>query len=234
NALSAAMLAALQYSLDELAQDECIRVVALAAAAKAFCAGHDLKEMRANPEREYQQNLFRRCGDVMLAMLRLPQPVIGRIHGTATAAGCQLAATCDLAVASSAARLATSGINVGLFCSTPAVARTRNVARKQAMEMLMTGTFIDADTALQRGLVNRVVAPEALDGAVQDLADSIRAKSAAAVAIGKDMFYRQLEMGVSDAYDYTAEVMTCNMMTHDAAEGIDAFMQKRKPEWRHE
>lgn len=234
NALSAAMLAALQAELDALAQDSQARVVVLAAAGKAFCAGHDLKQMRAHTDKAYHQALFRQCSQVMLSMLRLPQPIIGRIHGMATAAGCQLAATCDLAVASSAARFAVSGIHVGLFCSTPSVALTRNVTRKQAMEMLMTGDFIDAETACRRGLVNRVAEPESLDAAVQDLAARIQAKSAAAVATGKAMFYRQLEMGISDAYDYTAEVMAANMMHADAGEGIDAFMQKRAPEWRHE
>lgn len=234
NALSEDMLKALQSALDEIADDPAVRVVILAGAGKAFCAGHDLKEMRAHPDKIYQKALFERCSAVMLALLRLPQPVIARVHGTATAAGCQLVATCDLAVASTQARFAVSGINVGLFCSTPAVALSRNVARKPAMEMLMTGDFIDAHSAAERGLVNRVAEPEALDAAVRELAEAIRAKSAAAVATGKRMFYKQLELGVSDAYDYTAEVMACNMMAADAREGIDAFMQKRPPEWRHE
>ncbi len=234
NALSEAMLQALQTTLDEIADDKTVRVVILAAAGKAFCAGHDLKEMRTHPDKPYQKALFERCSALMLSILRLPQPVIAQVHGMATAAGCQLVATCDLAVASTEARFAVSGINVGLFCSTPAVALSRNVARKPAMEMLMTGDFIDAATALERGLVNRVVEPEALDASARALADAIKAKSAAAVATGKRMFYKQLEMGVGDAYDYTAEVMACNMMSPDAAEGIDAFMQKRAPEWRHE
>src|SRR5699024_2840189 len=216
NALSEAMLAALQVELDERADDRSARVVVLAANGKAFCAGHDLKEMRAHTDKAYQKALFQRCSQVMLSMLSIPQPIIGRIHGMATAAGCQLAATCDLAVASTEARFAVSGINVGLFCSTPAVALSRNVVRKQAMEMLMTGDFIDADTALARGLVNQVVAPAELDAAVRALADKICAKSGAAVATGKAMFYRQLEMGITDAYDYTAEVMACNMMSADA------------------
>lgn len=234
NALSEAMLDALQSRLDELAEDRSARVVVLAAEGKAFCAGHDLKEMRAHTDKDYQKALFERCSRVMLDFLRLPQPVIARVHGMATAAGCQLVATCDLAVASTQAQFAVSGINVGLFCSTPSVALARNVVRKQAMEMLMTGDFIDAATAQARGLVNRVVEPGELDAAVHELADKIRAKSGAAVATGKAMFYKQLEMGISDAYGYTAEVMACNMMNADAAEGIDAFMQKRKPEWRHE
>lgn len=234
NALSAAMLEALQAAVDDLATDRSVRVVVLAAAGKAFCAGHDLKEMRAHPDKAFQQVLFRRCSSVMLSLLRLPQPVIARVHGMATAAGCQLVATCDLAVASTEARFAVSGINVGLFCSTPSVALARNVNRKQAMEMLMTGDFIDADTALERGLINQVAAPDALDATVQALAGKICAKSGAAVAAGKNMFYKQLEMGISDAYDYTAEVMACNMMTADAGEGIDAFMAKRAPQWCHE
>lgn len=233
NALSEAMLDALQTALDDIAGDERVRVVILAGAGKAFCAGHDLKEMRTHSDKAYQKALFERCSRVMLSLVRLPQPVIARVHGTATAAGCQLVATCDLAVASTQARLAVSGINVGLFCSTPAVALTRNIERKQAMEMLMTGEFIDAHTALARGLVNRVAEPDALDDTIRAVSDSILAKSAAAVAIGKRMFYKQLEMGLSDAYDYAAEVMACNMMSDDAQEGIDAFMQKRKPEWRH-
>lgn len=234
NALSEALLEALQTRLDELAGDTDARVIVLAGAGKAFCPGHDLKEMRAHPDEAYQRALFNRCSRVMLSMLQLPQPVIGRIHGMATAAGCQLAATCDLAIASTEAQFAVSGVKVGLFCSTPSVALSRNMGRKQAMEMLMTGDFIDAEMACERGLVNRVVAPEALDAAVDELADKIKAKSAAAVATGKAMFYKQLEMGIHDAYDYTSEVMTCNMMNHDAAEGIDAFMQKRPPQWRHE
>lgn len=234
NALSQAMLEALQVRIDELAADPTARVVVLAARGKAFCAGHDLKEMRAHADKAYQKALFERCSRVMLGLLRLPQPVIARVHGIAAAAGCQLVATCDLAVASTEARFAVSGIKVGLFCSTPSVALARNVSRKQAMEMLMTGDFIDADTAMQRGLVNRVVEPQQIDASVRDLADRIRAKSGAALATGKAMFYQQMEMGISDAYDYTSEVMACNMMSTDAAEGIDAFMQKREPEWRHE
>lgn len=233
NALSEAMLEQLQASLDAIENDESVRVVVLAARGKAFCAGHDLKEMRSHPDKTYQRQLFQRCSRLMLSLLRLPQPVIARVHGTATAAGCQLVATCDLAVASSAARFAVSGINVGLFCSTPSVALARNMHRKQALEMLLTGDFIDADTACEYGLVNRVVEPDGLDGAVAEFADKISAKSAAAVAAGKRMFYRQLEMGVVEAYDYAGEVMACNMMAHDAHEGIDAFIEKRKPQWKH-
>ncbi len=233
NALSEALLDRLQAALDDIAADASVRVVVLGGNGKAFCAGHDLKEMRAHTDKAYQKALFERCSRLMLSLVRLPQPVIARVHGTATAAGCQLVATCDLAVASSAARFAVSGINVGLFCSTPAVALSRNMQRKQAMEMLMTGEFIDSQTALARGLVNRVSAPDELDDSVRALADSILAKSAAAITAGKRLFYKQLEAGLSDAYDQASEVMACNMMTHDAQEGIDAFMQKRKPEWQH-
>ncbi len=233
NALSEAMLARLQDEVDAIENDASVRVVVLGAAGKAFCAGHDLKEMRANPDKGYQRALFQRCSRFMLSLLRLPQPVIARVHGTATAAGCQVVATCDLAVASDNARFAVSGINVGLFCSTPSVALARNLQRKQALEMLLTGDFIDAPTAREYGLVNRVVTGEQLDDAVAEMAGSIVAKSAAAVATGKRMFYRQLEMGVVEAYDYAAEVMACNMMAHDAREGIDAFVEKRKPEWQH-
>lgn len=233
NTLSEAMLVELQNALDEIAADASVRVVVLAGSGKAFCAGHDLKQMRAHPDKAYQRALFDRCSKLMLSFVRLPQPVIARVHGIATAAGCQLVATCDLAVASSAARFAVSGINVGLFCSTPSVALSRNIQRKQAMEMLMTGEFIDAQTALARGLVNRVAEPDALDAAVKALTDSILAKSAAAIAEGKQLFYRQLEAGLSSAYEQASEVMACNMLTHDALEGIDAFIEKRKPEWQH-
>lgn len=233
NALSEAMLERLQDELDAIENDAAVRVVVLGGSGKAFCAGHDLKEMRAHPDKGYQRALFQRCSRLMLSLLRLPQPVIARVHGTATAAGCQLVATCDLAVAAEAARFAVSGINVGLFCSTPSVALARNLHRKPTLEMLFTGEFIDAPTAREHGLVNRVVAADELDDAVAAMAAKIVAKSAAAVATGKRMFYRQIEMGVVEAYDYAAEVMACNMMAHDAQEGIDAFVEKRKPEWRH-
>lgn len=233
NALSQAMLTALQTALDGIAKDDSIRVVILAAKGKAFCAGHDLKEMRANPDKAYYMALFNQCSQMMMTINRLPQSVIARVQGLATAAGCQLVAACDLAVAVETARFATSGINVGLFCSTPAVAVSRNLPRKQAMEMLITGEFIDAQTALQWGLVNRVVPAEALDESVKSLVDAILAKSAVAVATGKQMFYRQLELGLEEAYRYASEVMACNMMAEDAGEGIDAFIQKRQPVWRN-
>jgi enoyl-CoA hydratase/carnithine racemase len=232
NALSEAMLVELQTALDEIAADETVRVVVIGGAGKAFCAGHDLKEMRANPAQEYQQELFDRCSRMMMTLTEMPQPVIARVHGIATAAGCQLVAMCDLAVASESARFAVSGINVGLFCSTPSVGLARNIGRKQAMEMLLTGDFIDARTALERGLVNRVVPEDELDAEVKKLTDAIASKSPAAVASGKRMFYRQLEMGLADAYTFASEVMACDMTTEDAAEGIDAFIEKRKADWR--
>ncbi len=233
NALSEAMLSALQQQLDRLADEPAVRVVVLAAAGKAFCAGHDLKQMRARPEQDYYQRLFRQCSRMMLSITRLPQPVIARVQGLATAAGCQLVATCDLAVAASGARFATSGINVGLFCSTPGVALSRNLAPKPALEMLLTGEFMDAHNALRLGLVNRVAEPAALDQAVGELAGSIVAKSGVAVETGKRMFYRQLAMGLEEAYDYAAQVMAANMMAEDVGEGIDAFIAKRAPQWRH-
>jgi enoyl-CoA hydratase/carnithine racemase len=188
--------------------------------------------MRANHRKDYMQQLFRQCGKMMTTINRIPQPVIARVHGIATAAGCQLVASCDLAVASAEARFAVSGINVGLFCSTPAVALSRNMGRKPAMEMLLTGDFIDAAEAQRRGLVNRVVPLEQLDDEIAMLTASICAKSAAAVSMGKQLFYRQLEMGLEAAYQLAGETMACNMMCDDAAEGIDAFMQKRKPQWK--
>ncbi|MCB1917828.1 MAG: enoyl-CoA hydratase [Rhodocyclaceae bacterium] len=232
NALSLEMLETLLAELDRIAADPAQRVVVLGGAGKAFCAGHDLKEMRANHVKAFQQQLFKLCSKVMMRIVSMPQPVIARIHGIATAAGCQLVSMCDLAVAVDSARFAVSGINVGLFCSTPSVGLARNMGRKQAFEMLVTGDFIGADEARARGLVNRVVPIEALDEEVARLAASILAKSPKAIAMGKEMFYRQLEMGLDAAYQYAGEVMACNMMIEDAAEGIDAFMAKRKPTWR--
>ena len=231
NSLSKDMLTALQAELDAIAGNESVRVVVIAGAGKAFCAGHDLKEMRGNHSKEFMQALFKQCGDLMLTITRLPQPVIARVHGIATAAGCQLVSMCDLAVAADVARFAVSGINVGLFCSTPAVGLARNLGRKAALEMLLTGDFVDALEAKSRGLVNRVVPTDALDAEIERLAQSILAKSAVAVRMGKGMFYKQLEMGLVEAYNYAGEVMACNMMSADAAEGIDAFMQKRKPNY---
>ncbi|MEF8746933.1 MAG: enoyl-CoA hydratase [Candidatus Accumulibacter propinquus] len=231
NALSQAMIGALQEHLDAISADAAVRVVVIAGAGKAFCAGHDLKEMRANHDKAFMQDLFRRCGRMMMTLTQMPQPVIARVHGIATAAGCQLVSMCDLAVAVDSARFATSGINVGLFCATPGVGLSRNLGRKQALEMLLTGDFIDAQTALQQGLVNRVVASDALDVEVEQLARSIIAKSSVAIGMGKQMFYKQLEMGLEAAYQYASEVMACNMMTADAGEGIDAFIGKRAPVW---
>ena len=232
NSLSQDLLVELQSALDAIAADASARVVVIAGNGRAFCSGHDLKEMRAHHEKEYMQALFRQCGRVMTTIGEMQQPVIARVHGIATAAGCQLVAQCDLAVAVEDARFAVSGINVGLFCSTPAVSLSRNIGRKQAMEMLLTGDFIDAHEAQRRGLVNRVVAAADLDGEVGKLCASIVAKSPVAVATGKRMFYKQLEMGVAGAYQYAAEVMACNMMAEDVAEGIDAFMAKRPAQWK--
>ena len=231
NALSEAMLDALQRALDDVSRDSSARVVVLAAAGPAFCAGHDLKEMREAPSLDYYRTLFNQCTRVMLTMQRMPQPVIARVHGIATAAGCQLVAMCDLAVATSAARFAVSGINVGLFCATPGVALSRNLTRKQAMEMLLTGDFIDAQTARERGLVNRVVATERLDAEVAALCRSILAKPAAAVAAGKGLFYRQAETGIEAAYQMAGQTMACNMMDECALEGVQAFIEKRPPDW---
>jgi enoyl-CoA hydratase/carnithine racemase len=232
NALSDALLGELQSQLDAIAGDPAVRVVVIAGAGRAFCAGHDLKEMRARPDQAYYRDLFGRCSRMMLTITQMPQPVIARVHGIATAAGCQLVATCDLAIATPEARFATSGINVGLFCSTPAVALRSNLSEKRAFEMLMTGDFIDADTALRYGLVNRVVAADEIDKAVTDLARRIAGKSAVAVAAGKRLFYRQRDLDLSAAYDVAAETMACNMMAEDVGEGIDAFMQKRPPVWK--
>ena len=231
NALSEGMLGALQDAFDDVARDDHARVVVLAAAGRAFCAGHDLKEMRAEPSLGYYQALFERCTKMMLALQRLPVPVIARVQGIATAAGCQLVAMCDLAVASTDARFAVSGVNLGLFCSTPSVALSRNLGRKAAFEMLVTGEFISAAEALAKGLVNRVAAPEALDAEVERLIASIVAKPRVAVAMGKQLFYRQLEKGIAAAYDDAGNTMACNMMDDSALEGVQAFIEKRVPRW---
>lgn len=231
NALSREMMTALQGALDEIAQDPGIRVVVLAGAGKAFCAGHDLKQMKESPSLDSYRELFSQCTKLMLSIQRLPQPVIARVHGVATAAGCQLVATCDLAVAADGARFGVSGINVGLFCTTPGVALARNVRRKDAFEMLVTGDLIDAPAARERGLVNRVVSPDQLDAEIAKLASSIVAKPAVAVAMGKEMFYRQIEAGIDAAYQMAGQTMACNLMDPAAQEGIDAFMAKRKPNW---
>jgi enoyl-CoA hydratase/carnithine racemase len=232
NALSEEMLAALQAALDRIALDESVRVVVLAAHGKAFCPGHNLKEMMATPTLAYYQGLFAQCSRVMLSIQKLPVPVIARVHGIATAAGCQLVAQCDLAVASTDARFAVSGVNLGLFCSTPSVPLLRNIAPKLAMEMLVTGDFISAQQALERALVNRVTSPEGLDAEVEKLVVSILDKPRAAIAMGKEMFYRQREMGIEAAYQLANQTMAVNMMHECAQEGVGAFTEKRKPSWK--
>ena len=232
NALSTALMAALHQRLEEIGDDESVKVVVLQGAGPAFCAGHDLKEMRSRPERSAYEAIFRQCSRMMMAVTRLPKPVIAKVHGIATAAGCQLVATCDLAVATETTRFATPGVNIGLFCSTPMVALSRAVGRKPAMEMLLTGDMITADQALQFGLVNRVVPDTDLDEATLALARQIADKSPLTLRLGKEAFYRQAEMGLQDAYTYTSEVMTRNMLSKDAAEGVDAFLEKRDPTWR--
>ena len=231
NGLSLALMAALQAELDAIGEDDAVLVVVVAANGPAFCAGHDLKEIRANPDSVFYKRLFADCGRLMTTIVRLPKPVIASVHGPASAAGCQLVASCDLAIAAESAGFATPGVNIGLFCSTPMVALSRNVARKHAMEMLLTGDMIDAHEAARIGLVNRVVADDQLDAAVAGLARKIASKSPLSVAIGKQAFNRQLESGLEEAYAYTSEVMIRNMLARDAEEGIDAFLDKRPPVW---
>lgn len=229
NALSGALMTALESALASAAADPAVKVLVLAGAGPAFCAGHDLKEMRANPGREAYEALFAQCSRVMTAIVRLPKPVIARVHGIATAAGCQLVASCDLAVAVEEATFATPGVNIGLFCSTPMVALSRNVGRKKAMEMLLTGRPIPAAEALAFGLVNRVVPVADLDATVTDLARGIASKSPLVLAIGKEAFHRQIDMPLEAAYGYASEVMTRNMLARDAEQGIDAFLAKQPP-----
>ena len=231
NALSEALLTHLGDALKNIRGDEDIRLVVIKANGRAFCVGHDLKEIRANADRAFLGSLFAKCADVMQAIQSLPQPVIASVHSVATAGGCQLVAACDMAIASDAAKFAVSGIKLGLFCSTPAVALTRNISRKRAMEMLMTGDFIDAETALNYGLVNQVVAPDSLDEAVLTLAQKITSKPRVAVEMGKALFYQQLNQPLDAAYELASEAITCNMLHEDTLEGIDAFIEKRKPEW---
>ena len=232
NALSEAMLEALQAALDRVHADPAARVVVIAAAGRAFCAGHDLKEMRAEPSLDYYQRLFAQCGRMMMSIQRLPVPVIAQVQGIATAAGCQLVAMCDLAVAAHDARFAVSGVNLGLFCSTPSVALSRNLSRKAAFEMLVTGEFISAEQAREKGLVNRVAAPGELAAEVERLVASIVAKPQVAIAAGKGLFYRQLETGIEAAYADAGATMACNMMDGSALEGVQAFIDKRPPNWR--
>ncbi|MGC9371009.1 MAG: enoyl-CoA hydratase [Paracoccaceae bacterium] len=236
NALSDAMLAALQSQLDALAEDRATRAVILRGAGKVFCAGHDLKEMTAGRQAEdggkaYFADLFSRCARVMTGLQRIPQPVIAEVHGIATAAGCQLVASCDMAVAAEGTRFGVNGVNIGLFCSTPMVALSRNIPRKHAFEMLTTGQFIEADRAQALGLVNRVVPHDDLQTAARDLADTVAAKLGAAVKIGKRAFYDQIEMPIDQAYAYAGEVMVENMLHRDTEEGISAFLEKRPPNW---
>ena len=231
NALSEPLLIELERALTAIAADPSVRVVVLRANGPAFCSGHDLRELRSRSDRIWQLGLFRRCGEVMLAITRLRVPVIARVHGIATAAGCQLVASCDLALASEDARFATPGVNIGLFCSTPMVALSRAVGRKRALEMLLTGEALSAAEAAQAGLINRAVPVDRLDEDVAALAAAISGKSALTVGIGKEAYYRQLELDLPAAYAYTAEVMARNLASHDACEGIDAFLEKRTPVW---
>jgi enoyl-CoA hydratase/carnithine racemase len=232
NALSTALMTALHEALGRAGGDPAVRVVVIAGAGPAFCAGHDLRELRADPRRAAYERIFAQCSELMLAIVRLPKPVIAEVHGVATAAGCQLVATCDLAIAAETARFATPGVNIGLFCSTPMVALSRAVGCKPAIEMLLTGEPINAARACELGLVNRVVPDARLRDAVDDLARRIAAKSAVTVRIGKEAFYRQAEFDLAAAYCYAAEVMTTNMLARDAGEGIDAFLEKRPPQWQ--
>ena len=231
NALSMALMQALDAELAAIAADRSVHVVVIGGAGPAFCSGHDLREMRAQPQRAAYEALFAQCSKLMLRIVQLPKPVIARVHGIATAAGCQLVASCDLAVAADTARFATPGVNIGLFCSTPMVALSRAVGRKHAMEMLLTGELIDAETAGRFGLVNRAVPEAELDAAVTALAEQIAGKSPLTLAIGKQAFYRQAELGLEQAYAYASEVMVRNMLARDAEEGVDAFLQKRPPVW---
>lgn len=235
NALSVALMGALQDQIDAIRDDRSVKVVIVAANGPAFSAGHDLRELRANPGRGFYEALFDQCSRLMLSLIRLPKPVIAQVHGVATAAGCQLVATADLAVAAADARFATPGVNIGLFCSTPMVALTRAVGAKPAMEMLLTGDLIDAPTAKSYGLVNRVVPPAELAPATMALARQIASKSPLTLKIGKEAFYRQRELGVEQAYAYASRAMTENMMARDAEQGIDAFIAKKpQPDWQGE
>jgi enoyl-CoA hydratase/carnithine racemase len=233
NPLSAGMIVALLDALDAVAKDASVRVVILKGGGRGFCAGHDLKEMQANRSEEWFKAMFDSCSDLMMRITQMPQPVIAQVHGIATAAGCQLTSMCDLAVAASDAKFALPGVNVGLFCSTPAVGVARNIGRKRVMEMLLTGDPISAQTALEWGLVNRVVPADQLEAQTMELANKIKAKSASVIAMGKKAFYQQIDKNLSGAYAMTGETMTCNMMLDDNAEGIDAFLSKRHPEWKH-
>jgi len=228
NALSEELLGELQTALSTIGKDDSIAVVILAARGRAFCAGHDLRQMRGNHSEEYYQTLFTQCSQMMQTIRQIPQPVIASVQGLATAAGCQLVATCDLAIAANTAQFAVSGINLGLFCSTPSVALSRNVNSKRALEMLLTGEFIDADTAVEYGLINRSVAPEQLDTHIRNLADKIASKPKSARKIGKSMFYTQLPKDINDAYQYAAGVMATNMMDAETVDAVDSFLNKKR------
>jgi enoyl-CoA hydratase/carnithine racemase len=233
NPLSYQMISGIQAELDAIANSPAVRVVILAAEGKGFCAGHDLKEMRAhNQDKSWQQSLFDSCSRMMMALTEIPQPIIARVHGIATAAGCQLVSMCDIAVAADTATFAMPGVNIGVFCSTPAVGVVRNIGRKRAMEMLLTGELIDAATALSWGLVNRVVPESRLDDEIRRFTDIILSRSSAAIRFGKQSFYSQIDRPLGAAYEVASEVMACNMLLEDAAEGIDAFLQKRPASWR--
>ncbi|WP_193181278.1 enoyl-CoA hydratase [Nisaea sediminum] len=234
NALSLGLMAALQDELDAIARDRSVKVVVLGGAGKGFCAGHDLREMRSRSDAAFHEQVFAACSKLMLSITHLPQPVIARVHGIATAAGCQLVATADLAIAAEDTRFGTPGVNIGLFCSTPMVAVSRAIPRKQVMEMLLTGEMIDAETAFQHGLINKAVPEADLDAAIAEMAGKIASKSPLVLKTGKKAFYRQLEMPLAEAYAYTSKVMVENMQARDAAEGIDAFIEKRSPKWTGE
>ena len=227
-------MAALQSELEKIATDQAVKAVVIEGAGKGFCAGHDLREMRSRTDEAFHQMVFAACSKLMLTVTDLPQPVIAKVHGIATAAGCQLVATADLAIAADSTRFGTPGVNIGLFCSTPMVAVSRAIPRKQVMEMLLTGEMIDAGTAVTHGLINRTVPEIALEDAVQEMAGKIASKSPLVLKTGKKAFYRQLEMPLAKAYAYTSQVMVENMQARDAAEGIDAFIEKRAPEWKGE
>lgn len=231
NALSESLLIALQQEIDALSKCSKVRVVIISALGKAFCAGHDLREMRAEPSLTYYQNLFAKCGQMMMSLQKLQVPVIAKVQGIATAAGCQLVAQCDLAVATSDSKFAVSGVNLGLFCATPSVALSRNLSRKAAFEMLVTGDFISATEALSKGLINKVAEADDLDIAVESLVSKIVSKPQVALAMGKSLFYKQLETGMAQAYENAAQTMACNMMDASALEGVQAFLEKRKPNW---
>jgi enoyl-CoA hydratase/carnithine racemase len=231
NALSEGLLDALQTELDQIAASDSVRAVVIGGRGAAFCAGHDLREMRAEPSLAYYQKLFARCSRMMMTIQRMPQPVLARVHGIATAAGCQLVAACDLAWAADDARFAVSGVNLGLFCSTPSVALSRNLSRKAAMRMLLTGDFIDAHEAREQGLINEAVPVQQLDCAIEAVLARVVAKPVQAITAGKGLFYRQLELGVDAAYQLAGQTMACNMMEDSALEGVQAFIEKRSPNW---